>query len=225
MQQPSNSLEPLADYLRPRFGSIYDYNFRTVGQFDVQDWTDELKEAVEHYLIYEVPEELRAPLGTRLRLRRASKKDAKDIIAIYQPWEIANIFRDASVIALPSLDALIGHSRRWPSETERWDADTWLEAHSSGDQLSQVAAVSGHRELLQPARINLAFGLVHALQPPALLAAWKEVAEPGRPRHGWPAHEVRSWALAQGHRVGKRGRLPSDVVQKYEHARKYGESS
>src|SRR5689334_3237478 len=53
---PINTYEPLADYLEPRFGNIYDWENSIVpwvaeGDFDVQPWTDDVREAITEYLL------------------------------------------------------------------------------------------------------------------------------------------------------------------------------
>src|SRR5690348_11544929 len=51
------TLEPLADYLAPQFGNIYEFNLPGADSFAVQERTDELRHAVKHYLVDEVSED------------------------------------------------------------------------------------------------------------------------------------------------------------------------
>jgi ABC-type phosphate/phosphonate transport system substrate-binding protein len=52
-QATQPSLEPLADYLEPQFGNIYDYDILVR-----QEWTDELRQAVRHFIVDLAEDEL-----------------------------------------------------------------------------------------------------------------------------------------------------------------------
>ncbi len=177
MSKHPASLEPLADYLEPQFGNIYGYNFIVVDGIDVQPWTAELRQAIKRYLLDEASEDLvDYAFG---RGEDVSQDEwVEGIIKDYQPWEVANLFRKAVVMSLPSLGALIGDLQTWPDEDKRWDAACWLEEHATEAQLRQMIVTSGHGELLQRHYVgNLDFELPRIVDPPALLAAWNDVAE------------------------------------------------
>jgi transposase len=183
-------LELLATHLAPRFGNIYDYNpGGGDAGYEVQPWTDDLRDAVRHHLLHELPDEVADYLFTadtvepRDPASREAQVDA--VIDGSQPWEVALAVREAAVSAVPVLDQLIGHLDVWQSEDERLDAATWLDAHADGDRLwKDLAQASDHWELL-PVAVTPEYqhdpepdDLVHVLTPPRLLAAWHRVVGP-----------------------------------------------
>lgn len=175
------SLEPLADYLETRFGNIYDWDNAVVpydkDSFDIQPWTGELREAVKGYLVHEASQQL---LESAFPGHKGVPPEqwADDVIASKQPWEVAFEFHKAAVASLPTLDALIGDLDTWPYEDEREDAAEWLEKHCMESQLEQIAILSRNDALIQPSyRRDLAFELVHELEPPVLLRAWRNISE------------------------------------------------
>lgn len=182
--QPADSgfgpLEPLARYLEPRFGNIYGWDNTIVpyapdGFF--QPWTDELRQAVRHYLLHEAPEPLlKAAFPHRQPAHPADW--AEDELGGYQPWEIALRFHEAAVILLPTLDALIGQLQTWPYEDDREDAADWLAQHATEAQLRQLATAGGQADLAQwDHRGNVAFDLAQRLDPPTLLKAWHDLTD------------------------------------------------
>ncbi|WP_216587772.1 hypothetical protein [Streptomyces brasiliscabiei] len=140
--EPANPYELLANYLEPRFGNIYEYNVQDAG-FDAQEWTDELREAVLHYLEHELPE---AVVAVFFEYQAGAMEDPTSkhaaidrLMQSNEPWELAHDVRRAAVKAAPTLDALIGHLDTWPSEDERADAEEWLEHHASNEVLRSMA--------------------------------------------------------------------------------------
>lgn len=175
-------LEPLARYLEPRFGNIYDWDstivpYIAVDGFDVQPWTEEVRQAVKHYLLLEAPEPL---LDTAFPNPEGARTEewVDEALEGYQPWEVGLRFHEAAVALLPTLDALIGHLQIWPYEDDREDAEYWLEQHATESQLRMLAKASGQLELTQEhTTSDFAFHLLRQLEPPALLKAWHNVAD------------------------------------------------
>lgn len=178
--QPTGSgfgpLEPLARYLEPQFGNVYDWENSIVpyvaeGDFDVQPWTDEVRQAVRNYLLHGVPKQL---LEAAFPHHKGDPPEewVDDVLASNQPWEVAYLFHEGAVASLPTLDALIGHLQTWPFEDDRDDAADWLKGHVTEPQLKETAVESGHAELAH--RSDLAWDLTHALEPPVLLKAWHD---------------------------------------------------
>jgi transposase len=175
MNDRPTSLEPLADYLEPQFGNIYEYNI-VDAVYDVQQWTDELRRAIKHYLLHEASEDL--VNGAFGRDGDVSPDErVEQIISDYQPWEVAHALHLEVVRSFGTLDELIGHLSSWSNEDERWDAQEWLDSHSSEAQLRQMIIASGHSELLRRGYVgNLGFELLQILEPLALLQTWNDVA-------------------------------------------------
>lgn len=182
MNHPFTTLEPLADYLQSEFGNIYEYNFKGEGQFEVQEWTGDLKQAVKGYLMEKAPEDLGNQVIDKLASAthdtESREQRVASIIERYEPWEIAHTFHEAAVIAVPTSHALIGYIDHWSYENERIDASLWLAEHATEDQLMQVVQASRGIEALTLARehehSDPAETLVRTLDPPALLATWDE---------------------------------------------------
>lgn len=183
--QPADSefgpLEPLARYLEPQFGNIYDWDSTVVPYISddfFQPWTDEVRQAVRNYLLYEAPEHL---LDRTFPERKETRSEewVDEVLQGYQPWKVALRFHEAAVALLPTLDALIGNLQAWPYEDDREDAIYWLEGHTTDSQLRWLATVSEQADLVQrPYYANRAFDIVQRLEPPALLKAWHEVVRP-----------------------------------------------
>ncbi|MDX2697473.1 transposase [Streptomyces ipomoeae] len=164
--------ELLGEYLEPQFGNIYEYNVEDPA-YDVQEWTDELREAITHYLTSAIPQEVATVLfGLDAEMLENPPQRRTAIGALIQqnePHEIAYEVYQAAVKAVPSLDQLIGHLDRWQNQHERDDADLWLETHLTADEVRDLA-----RELGAKGRPH-SFTLVHDYEPPALLRAWHQV--------------------------------------------------
>lgn len=97
------TFEPLADYLQPRFGSLYsDGSAEETDPFAVRLWSLELEKAVKHYLVHEVSDEDYArfvdaldcvvPDGSR-------EEQAAAILSQQLPWEVASASHWAAVEA------------------------------------------------------------------------------------------------------------------------------
>ncbi|MGW0355823.1 transposase [Nocardia nova] len=185
MQDDYPTYELLARHLDSQFGNIYEYNLgpEEIAGFVVQEWTDELRAAVRHYLIAEVPADVFEFLfdgdeGRPLdRPTRESRVDA--LIEQSEPWEVALSVRNAAVAVVPTLRELIGQLDGWPSEDERSDAETWLETHGDTVDWRRLAAAIGHDELttvtMPSGRIRQLYpdDLIQALTPAELVAAWE----------------------------------------------------
>jgi transposase len=167
--------ELLGIYLEPQFGNIYEYNVEDP-VFDVQEWTDELREAITQYLTSVIPQDVAAVLfglGAGSLENPAQRRTAIDaLIQQNEPREIAYEVYQAAVKAVRTLDQLIGHLDRWQDEGERDGADLWLETHLTADEVRDLARSLGAEDGSD------SFRLVHDYQPPALLQACHQVAGP-----------------------------------------------
>jgi putative transposase len=110
---------------------------------------------------------------------RQSQVDA--LIDGFEPWEVAQTVRLATLLAVPTLDQLIGHLGAWQWEEDRLDTVTWLEVHA-GDRApwKKLAYANLQRDALQPRSLYVRSpeDLVGALTPPELLTAWHNVVGP-----------------------------------------------
>ncbi|GAA3894278.1 hypothetical protein GCM10023084_53880 [Streptomyces lacrimifluminis] len=170
-----NPYEPLANYLEPIFGNIYEYNMDEPG-FDRQEWTNELREAVIHYLEHGLPEDIAVTLfcldGEALKDPGVKRAAIDDLLKGCDAWEVAFEVRGAAVRAVPTLDQLIGHLDAWPSRDEAVDAELWLEANLTNWRFMI--------EKLDPALTQQPTFDFDAMDyaPPALLKAWHDAVGP-----------------------------------------------
>ena len=167
--------ELLANYLKPRFGNIYDDPDAGEGQ----PWSPELKDAVRHFLLHVLDDrvfaELRGHPGDQLPDESARQREVDKFIAGGQPWEVALAVHYAAVVVVPTLDELIGQWDTWPSGEEEFDVETWLEAHASGDQIREMADFCDRPDLWPPGGT---WKLAGVLAPRELLAAWHHIVGP-----------------------------------------------
>jgi hypothetical protein len=178
----AQSLEPLADYLQPRFGDIYDYDWSWQGPLlgnKRQEWTNELREAVRHYVIHVADDQLYRQAAGRLEhVADESRPDMVDVImSRYEPWRIAFAFHEAAVMTLPSLKMLVKHLNSWANEEEREDAACWLRAHATDGQIGALASMVSGLQLTADRQNDpeyIAHALVDALTPRDLLIMWKK---------------------------------------------------
>ena len=218
-------LEPLATYLAPHHGDIYDYD----------SWTDDLLEAVRLYLIKVVPEQLyigfldyagrEVPSGHRA-------KQVEYVLSKYFPWELAGTFHDVAVLTMPTLDQLIDEIERVPSMGDSGDVALWLSDHATDSQVVQMIKEDGsHPELLSAKegrghRNPDAYDLAEVLTLPKIRALWSNVSPESRTPisaqgkdtravSAFDATSVRAWARVRGYDIGDRGRLPVDIVAAY----------
>lgn len=192
-----NTYEPLVDYLEPRFGNLYDWDNTMVpyvdeNGFDVQPWTEELREAVADYLLHEVSDADYTALLQEVG-RGPSDDRAEQVAWITthnQPWEVAYASHRVATKNAPTLHAVLRH--RPPElgpEDLKDDAATWLEVHATYDQLVEVvkyehlrgtiptpARYSWHPDPESTARDQLIQSLLNALPLEQLLAAWDAIA-------------------------------------------------
>lgn len=181
------SLDPLADYLEPRFGDIY-------AQYEkLRDhWTPELKHAVTHYLLHKVTDAdfeaislyhlFYMPTGNT----RAEK--VQSVIERESVFDIAYALHSVAVENAPSLDLLLEQEA---SRIDlKIDCAKWLRKNVTYDQLVSIARISGLlRNLPLPevypadadsdgdfeARAELTEFLVDQLSPQPLADAWNYV--------------------------------------------------
>ncbi|MFI5558554.1 transposase [Amycolatopsis japonica] len=180
------NIEPLASYLRPRFGDIYaDKLTVDDGFIDVRPWDPELEQAVAHYLIHEVADDdyLRfldqvdtdVPNGSR-------EQQAASIIEHQLPWEIADAFHWAAVKCIGSLDQLLGDTNGWESNNQRDDVAVWLDTHATEAQFAELAECANHpeRDPATPWYRTRPQGehFTQHLTPSQLRDAWHHVAGP-----------------------------------------------
>ncbi|MBF6546982.1 transposase [Nocardia brasiliensis] len=186
MEEQYNKFELLAIHLDPRFGNIYEYNMDggDVG-YDVQQWTDELRDAVRDYLLHDIPADVRERLsGTDDSVPGTNGEEDVDRLLRFEPWEVGLEVHIAAVVAVPTLHELIGHLDDWPSEDERCDAETWLQAHGEGVSWHEIICSTRYFELTPAWTIPWRerppdpYDLVRALSPGELLNAWEAVVGP-----------------------------------------------
>lgn len=182
MQETSATLDDfsrfdlVAKHLWPTFGNIYEYNLHGGDAgLDPQEWTVELKEAVRDYLLHELPEEV-APylfeLDAETLKNAATKRDAVDaLITGFEPWEVALAVQRAAIKAVPTLDDLIGHLNKWPSEEEHWEVEEWLLEHAGDDVLEGLVDNLAKDPSKDPFTFSF-YDLTHQHQPYELLAMW-----------------------------------------------------
>ncbi|WP_433269003.1 transposase [Actinosynnema sp. CS-041913] len=144
--------ELLANYLAPTYGNIYQYNLGANGLvgLDVQQWTDDLKRAVRHYLMHELPADVKPRLLEQYPdLPTDSDEAALDaLIEATEPWSLAFAVRKAAVAAVPTLDGLVGDvdDMRAMGELSE-NISFWLDRHASEAQLEELAELTGHPEI------------------------------------------------------------------------------
>jgi transposase len=182
------TLDPLADYLEPRFGSIYADDLTADDGFvDYRPWTPDLKQAVTQYLVHEVTDEDYARFVEELfyDVPDGSREvQAAAIVDQQPPWEIAYAFHRAAVKAVPTLDQLIGDRDTWEDAGQQDDAQFWLEANATEGQLVELARYTNHPErnpgiwYARPFAWDLAFAWGWDLTPSRLLKAWHHVIGP-----------------------------------------------
>ncbi|WP_338773066.1 transposase [Nocardia vulneris] len=172
--------ELLARHLDAQFGNIYEYNMAggDVG-YDFQEWTGELRVAVRKYLLHNIPPDVRRQLLSTDDSPVTDKNIEERVEQLLrtQPWEVALEVRNAAVAAVPSLRQLLDNLDGWPSEDERLDAVTWLEAHSTLAEWREVAMASKHPDLLDSGPWGempslRPDDLVEKLTPAELVRAW-----------------------------------------------------
>ncbi|WP_433578566.1 transposase [Nocardia brasiliensis] len=101
-----------------------------------------------------------------------------------EPWEVALEVRNAAVAAVPTLHQLIGHLEEWPSEGERLDAETWLQAYGLDVDWSEIASTADRFGLLSVQSTPRhkhppkPYDLVQTMTPSELLAAWEYIVGP-----------------------------------------------
>jgi transposase len=144
------TLEPLADYLQPRFGNIYTDNLSADDGFvGYRPWTPELEQAVGHYLIHEATDQDYARFLDEVDADVSSgsrEEQAASVMEQQLPWEIACAFHWAAVNAVSTLDQLLGDAKVWEDIGQRDDATVWLDIHATEDQLAELAEYTNHPE-------------------------------------------------------------------------------
>ncbi|WP_433194342.1 transposase [Nocardia sp. CA-107356] len=188
MDDQYNRFELLAIALYPRFGNIYEYNVANNGDvgYDIQIWTDELRDAVRQYLRHDLPAEVTDRLlsSDEGAVDATNKAARVDSLLEVEPWEIALEVCNAAIVVVPSLYQLIGDLDDWPSEEERDMTIVWLEAHSNIDTWNELAIASRYDVLRRTRMPSGATGqvlpddLVQVLTPAELVAAWECVVGP-----------------------------------------------
>lgn len=180
---PTDSLDPLADYLEPRFGNVYDKYYGFIGK----EWPADLRQAVRHYLIHEADDDLYRQALALLTGRsyedvqandRAEEADA--MLAQEDPWNVIYTFHEAAVILRPTLESLITSLDSWADDNDL-EAAIWLETHATHVELRDMIPLIPH---YQPPDWHLghsgllADDVVEALPPAKLLEAWTKVRGP-----------------------------------------------
>jgi transposase len=185
-----DDFELLANYLEPRFGNIYEYNLgeTDIAGYDIQLWTDELRNAVKQYLLHDIPAAVAGWLFKHDNdepADTASKEARVDaFVDRTQPWEVALAVHEAAVSAVPTLDQLIGDKTDWDAfgANHQEHVETWLDAHATAAQLNDLAEHTDHPEVdpVRPSYRPTPSGddFVRHLTPPQLLQAWWYVVGP-----------------------------------------------
>lgn len=175
------SLEPLADYLKPQFGDIYSCNLHGPDGpgIEVQEWTDELRDAVKHYLLTEVNDEILAALLDWLWLDMGQGDRGQQIDVLIEQVEahqIAHTLHLIAVVAVPTLDELIGSRSSWSGDGLQDDVVEWLDANASSEQVRELTQIVGLSKLIAavPWYTSEPSGehFTRPLEPPDLLAIW-----------------------------------------------------
>lgn len=175
MQHPT-SLDPLADYLKPTFGNIYEYKLERVDDFLLQEWTAELRQAVKYFFRHEAPPHLPEDAFGAPADGETLDEWIEQVIKDYQPREVAYFLRRAAVAASLSLEELVDRLVKKAVGVRRWDIGHWLDVHATESQLVQMANLSGYTSLMGLPNIDtLAYSLAHFLEPRDVLEVWNEV--------------------------------------------------
>ena len=167
--------ELLADCLAPRFGNAYDN----------QPWTDEIKAAVRHYLLEEMPSHVSEYFFPLRPDAPDTPKDKQldELLSTTPLDEICNQVHDAAIHVVPTMDQLfdelgITSLDTWPSEDDRWDAEVWLSGVDE-HQLRRLSSASRfHPEWITPDWIDGYIYNALLLSPHELLTAWHQVTDP-----------------------------------------------
>lgn len=179
-------LEPLLDYLQPRFGSIYaDELTVEFDGVDVRPWTPEFRKAVVYFLVHEFDDALYGLFLNRLDIEvygTSREEQAVNIVERTFVWEIGLAIYEAAVQAVPTLDQIIGDDKTGEDASRQLDVADWIDSHATAERLVEVAMRStwinsrpAYRQ--SPARSSGSL-LVQYLTPPQLLSIWNEVVGP-----------------------------------------------
>lgn len=201
-----NSFDPLADYLEPRFGDIYEQ--------PGEHWTPELEAAVTEYLLREVTDADYAllaqvfgwPRGNRAMVDddyaamvrqvygwQAGTRDQQTawIIEHHRPWNLAYFLHRIAIRNAPTLRTVLTNRPDYlDADDLRWDAGVWLGAHATYDKLAALARIKGlTRKIPTPwdfpgdanpaeaARARLLDVLMEALSADEFVDGWSRIAD------------------------------------------------
>lgn len=180
---PTDSLDPLTEYLAPRFGNVHDTSY----SFERGKWPDELRQAVQRYLVEVADDDLYRQALARLTSRSYEQLGANDraqeaeaILAQAGSWDVIYAFHEAAVILRPTLESLITNLDSWDDDHDL-DAALWLETHATSVVLRDLILQAPG---CQPPDWHfgypglLADDLVEVLTPVKLLEVWTAVNGP-----------------------------------------------
>ncbi len=141
MKSAVPDLDPLASYLKPKFGDVYELPS-----------TPELKSAIVRYLVEEVSdggfaklleEEFVDPLPGSSRLDRAAA-----LVAGFEPFDIAAAFHSLAVKAIPSFQQLMCLVSDHSLDLD--DLNHWLYCRLTTEQLAAFLTELGADEATYP---------------------------------------------------------------------------
>jgi hypothetical protein len=214
-------LDPLASHLESGFGDPY----------ELTQWIPELGEAVRHYLVHEIEDEVYAAMLGYLSLLPdevsiASREAQADFIVAHNTpldviaavhWAVVRTCGKDFEMFVRSLSA-----QRGPFDYE--DIALWLEHQATYDERAAlVRELDPNRPSGRPGGTNGGFDIETWLYerrpgPEALATAWQTVtgqsSTPARLTESNP-DVIRAWAKEHGYPVGNRGRLPKKVLAEY----------
>lgn len=129
MKIPAKSLEPLADYVEPKFGNIYDFDIDA----GVEELT-ELRHVIQYFLLFVAAGKLRDAALAELGAVEGGDLQwlMKAVTARFQGWEIAHAFHVAAVKAVLSLDEIVGPVKSWRDASHQDDVAVWLDSRKRG---------------------------------------------------------------------------------------------
>ena len=218
MTQPFRK-NPLADYLAPKFGASYDSDV----------WTPELRGTIQGWLTHEITGGLSDALLSELEEFPIEGDTiaarARSIVSMCGPSEIVDAAHWAAVKTAPDLKTLL---RTYDNLTDIDEIEYWLVVNATNEQLSALLRTLGpdrapisYKHLNDGGLPQWASVALGQLAPEELLTAWQAVTVPDGASEApvssklQATEDIRAWAKGHGYKVGKRGRLPKDILEEY----------
>jgi hypothetical protein len=211
MPDVSQSLDPLADYLESEFGDAYD------------NWTPELRSAVQHYILHELDDMAYAALMEALGEAPESTRQAQAefITSHYLPFDVVDASHRAALHAIPGLQQLIDILLQSGIDNGYEEVNDWLHLHATYEERVALYRHFAPNVVAPPQDGDwwfFEFGYwlyEHARSLKKVAQGWQMVTNPTASRSSLGARAIRSWAKEHGHHVGHRGRIPDAIIQEY----------